>query len=150
MEYWLVETGAKDQPGIDGGLMRRQQPGASTVNVVDVESVDEVSAAIEEAGGVTVVPKMAVPGIGWAAYFQDPEGNVFGVLQSDPNAGGRRTCSPYNSPIPMQADRETGLEAARRGWPPAALPVSVRCTFLRLAGRSRGAFRHSRRDDPTG
>ena len=29
---------------------------------------------------------MAVPGIGWLAYFKDPEGNIFGAMQSDPTA----------------------------------------------------------------
>ncbi len=87
MEYWLVQTGPDSKPGIDGGLMKRQQPGSSTVNVVDVASVDKTVAKIERAGGTIVVPKMAVPGIGFVAYFQDPEGNVFGVLQADESAG---------------------------------------------------------------
>jgi predicted enzyme related to lactoylglutathione lyase len=29
---------------------------------------------------------MAVPGIGWTAYFTDPEGNAFGIMQFDPSA----------------------------------------------------------------
>ncbi len=66
--------------------MRRQQPGASTVNVVDVASVDKTIAKIESAGGAIIVPKMAVPGIGFVAYFQDPDNNVFGVLEADESA----------------------------------------------------------------
>lgn len=87
MEYWLVETGPESARGINGGLLRRQQPGAGVVNVLDVASVDDAVTAVEKAGGSTVVPKMAVQGIGWAAYFQDPEGNIFGVMQGDPSAG---------------------------------------------------------------
>ncbi len=86
MEYWLVQTGPDSEPGIDGGLMRREQPGSSTVNVVDVASVDKTVAKIESAGGTIVVPKMAVPGIGFVAYFQDPEGNVFGLMEADESA----------------------------------------------------------------
>jgi hypothetical protein len=86
MEYWMIETGPAGTPGIDGGLMRREQPGASTVNVVDVKSVDETTRAVERAGGATVAPKMAVPGVGWVAYYSDPEKNVFGVMQADPSA----------------------------------------------------------------
>lgn len=86
MEYWLVQTGPESKPGIDGGLMRRQQPGASIVNVVDVASVDKTVAKVESAGGTIIVPKMAVPGIGWAAYFQDPENNVFGLMEADESA----------------------------------------------------------------
>jgi hypothetical protein len=37
-------------------------------------------------GGTVVAPKMAVPGVGWTAYFADPEGNAFGVMEFDPAA----------------------------------------------------------------
>ena len=39
-----------------------------------------------QAGGTVVAPKMAVPGVGWTAYFADPEGNAFGVMQFDADA----------------------------------------------------------------
>jgi predicted enzyme related to lactoylglutathione lyase len=29
---------------------------------------------------------MPIPGLGWLAYAQDTEGNIFGMLQSDPSA----------------------------------------------------------------
>jgi predicted enzyme related to lactoylglutathione lyase len=29
---------------------------------------------------------MAVPGVGWAAYFTDTEGTPFGIIQFDPAA----------------------------------------------------------------
>jgi predicted enzyme related to lactoylglutathione lyase len=29
---------------------------------------------------------MGVPGVGWLAYFKDTEGNIFGIMQNDPNA----------------------------------------------------------------
>ncbi len=66
--------------------MRRQQPGASIVNVVDVASVDKTVAKVESAGGTITVPKMAVPGIGWVAYLQDPDNNVFGLMEADESA----------------------------------------------------------------
>lgn len=85
-EYWLITTGPKDQPGINGGLMRRQHPGAGTCNTVDVASVDGAVTTITKHGGKNVVPKMAIPGVGYLAYCSDPEGNVFGLMQADPNA----------------------------------------------------------------
>ena len=85
MEYWMVTTG-KDGPGIDGGIMRRME-GGSTWNTVDVENLDKTVEKIVKAGGRQVSPKQAVPGIGWAAYCADSEGNVFGLMQSDPAAG---------------------------------------------------------------
>jgi uncharacterized protein len=84
MEYWLIKTG--DGPGIDGGLGRRRQPGEPPTNVVDVASLDDALSAVKQAGGNEVVPKMAVPGVGWVAYVTDTEGNVFGLIQHDPAA----------------------------------------------------------------
>ena len=86
MEYWLITTGADGQPGINGGMLRRAQPGSGTVNTIDVPSVDEYVANIEKKGGQVVLPKMPIPGIGYLAYCQDPEGNTFGIMQADPSA----------------------------------------------------------------
>lgn len=86
MEYWMIQTGPQGEPGIDGGLAARRQPGESTTNVVRVPSVDTTTAQVEKAGGTTVAPKSAVPGVGWVAYYLDPEKNVFGVIQEDPAA----------------------------------------------------------------
>ena len=85
-DYWLVSTGDQG-PGINGGLLRRSHPGASTVNTVDVVSVDESLRKIEAAGGRVVAPKMAIPSVGYLAYCQDPEGNTFGIMQADAAAG---------------------------------------------------------------
>jgi predicted enzyme related to lactoylglutathione lyase len=30
---------------------------------------------------------MPIPGMGWLAYCKDTEGNIFGMMQNDPNAG---------------------------------------------------------------
>lgn len=86
MEYWLLGTGDPAQPGINGGLMQRQENWPSVVNTIDIESVDETVAAITANGGEVVVPKMAVAGVGYLAYCRDTEGNVFGVMQADPSA----------------------------------------------------------------
>ncbi len=40
-------------------------------------------AAVEAAGGKLQVPKMAIPGIGWLAYYFDTEGNPLGMMQAD-------------------------------------------------------------------
>ncbi len=86
MEYWLVTTGPEDLPGINGGLIRREERGPGTVNTIDVPSVDEFTSKIEQHGGKVVAPKMAIPGIGWFASCEDSEGNAFGLMQNDPAA----------------------------------------------------------------
>jgi predicted enzyme related to lactoylglutathione lyase len=84
-DYWLVTTGAKDEPGIDGAIMRRM-PDATTINTVDVPSVDEFTQKIVKAGGKVVMPKSTIPGVGYLVYCADTEGNVFGMMQNDPSA----------------------------------------------------------------
>jgi uncharacterized protein len=85
MDYWLVNTGDSGAPGINGGLMRKGEV-KSTTNTVDVESVEKAVATITGAGGKLVTPKMPIPGVGYFAYCEDTEGNLFGVMQADQNA----------------------------------------------------------------
>jgi len=85
-DYWLITTGPDDEPGINGGLMKRMDPSASTWNTVEVPSVDEFTAKIIESGGKVVMPKTTIPGVGYQAYCQDTEGNVFGLHETDESA----------------------------------------------------------------
>ncbi|HLL72807.1 MAG TPA: VOC family protein [Pyrinomonadaceae bacterium] len=83
--YWLLMTGEEGQPGINGGLMNRSDNPlpTSTINTIDVPSVDDYTQKITEHGGKVVIPKGTVPGIGYIAYCEDTEGNVFGIMQFD-------------------------------------------------------------------
>ena len=62
-EYWNVETVPVDdkgmlvRPGVNGGMMKKQNPEHKPVNYIAVESVDEHSKKIEELGGKITVPK---------------------------------------------------------------------------------------------
>ena len=88
MDYWGIATvpiddkGMPVRPGVNGGMMKRQNPEHKPVNYIAVESVDEYVKKIEALGGKVIVPKMEVPGIGWWAMALDPEGNQFAMLQS--------------------------------------------------------------------
>jgi predicted enzyme related to lactoylglutathione lyase len=84
-DYWLITTGEEDEPGINGAI-KPQAGNLTTVNSVTVSSVDEFLLKIAQAGGKTVQPKTAVPGIGYSAYCQDSEGNTFGIWQHDRTA----------------------------------------------------------------
>ena len=93
VEYWLIDTGAKDQPGIDGGLVPRRGDGplamaavGSFVCTVQVDSLDASLARGAELGASVAMPKMPVPGVGWLAYIKDPDGNLLGMMQPDPAA----------------------------------------------------------------
>jgi predicted enzyme related to lactoylglutathione lyase len=85
-DYWLVETGVEGEPGIDGGIGRRQDASDQTTNTIDVADLDAAVAAVEAAGGRITNPKHAVRGVGWLAYAADTEGNPFGMMQADESA----------------------------------------------------------------
>ena len=91
MDYWLIITGPDDQRGINGGLVRRQgeidgQAVIAYVCTIDVENLDASVQTALDNGGQIALPKMPIPGMGWLAYCKDTEGNIFGVMQNDPNA----------------------------------------------------------------
>ncbi len=86
MEYWLVTTGDKAKPGIDGGFGKRTSPQDTVINTIDVPDVDKYVKLVEKNGGSIVQPKHAIPGVGWLVYFKDPEGNMWGMMQDDPSA----------------------------------------------------------------
>jgi predicted enzyme related to lactoylglutathione lyase len=86
MEYWMIVTGKDGEPGINGGMMRKPGGIASTTNTIGVESVDGSVAAVTKAGGKLVMPKTPIPGVGYFAYCEDTEGNMFGVMQADASA----------------------------------------------------------------
>jgi predicted enzyme related to lactoylglutathione lyase len=85
MQYWVIETGPADQPGINGGMLPRNGP-VNAVNSINVDSVDAYAAKVVAHGGTIVVPKMTVPGVGYLIYFKDPDGNISGLWQQDPSA----------------------------------------------------------------
>jgi predicted enzyme related to lactoylglutathione lyase len=85
MDYWLITTGEKDDPGIDGAITPRMDKN-TTVNTIGVDSIDKYVAKVLASGGKVVMPKGPIPGVGYFAGCIDSEGNSFGLMQSDPNA----------------------------------------------------------------
>ena len=92
-EYWLIKTGESDQPGIDGGLLKRMGPPPTDAQAVNAYVCTVLSSGLDadvtqslSNGGSIAVPKMAIPGMGWLAYVKDTEGNIFGVMQEDATA----------------------------------------------------------------
>ena len=91
--YFGAVTGNENEPGINGALMQRQGPPPETnqalnafVCTMGVEDYDSIEAKILNNGGKVALPKYALPGMAWQGYYIDPEGNVFGIHQTDENA----------------------------------------------------------------
>jgi len=85
MDYWMVTTG-KGEPGIDGGISRKDGPFQTTTNTIGVPSVDKFIKKAEAAGGKVAIPKHAIPGVGYQAYLTDPDGNLFGIHEENKEA----------------------------------------------------------------
>jgi len=87
-EYYSIQTVPVDEKGtpirlgVNGGMMKKQNPEHKLVNYILVESVDEYTKKIEALGGKVIAPKMEVPSICWWALALDPEGNQFAIMQS--------------------------------------------------------------------
>ena len=91
-EYWTVSTVPKDakgmpaRPGVNGGLLRRQNASHPPVNYIAVESVDEYAKKAKRLGATEVMPKTAVKEMGWFVWLKDTEGNVFALWETDGKA----------------------------------------------------------------
>ena len=82
-DYWLIQTGTEEEPGVTGGIAGRIKPEDTTAVVLDVESVDEAAKKVVKAGGEIREEKRAIPGVGYLVMCRDTEGNTFGIMQVD-------------------------------------------------------------------
>lgn len=80
-DYWLVNSGANGEDGIDGAIMRASDGQATTINTISVSSVDEYSKMVTDNGGKVVSQKMEIPNVGYFAYCEDPTGLKFGIIE---------------------------------------------------------------------
>ncbi len=83
--YWLTTTRPDKGIGIDGAFMHRYFP-QPVINTAVVDSLDDALAAIAANGGKLAFGPQEMPGVGTHAYCEDPEGNLFGVIQ-EPESG---------------------------------------------------------------
>lgn len=82
MDYMMIDVfGA---PG--GGMMKRMHPDQLITQYIGVTSVDEYAAKVEKLGGKILVPKKAVPGMGYFVVCMDTENNTFGIWEMDMQA----------------------------------------------------------------
>ena len=85
-KYFLTAANREGGEGIGGAIMGRKHPQQPMVNSINVESIDAMCPIVESHGGQIVVQKMSIPGVGYLAYFKDPENNIHGLWQNDSSA----------------------------------------------------------------
>ena len=77
--YSQIEGGAED--GV-GGLLHEEQHGPiETLIYVQVPDLQKALDAAERLGGKTIVPPTEAVGARRIAQFEDPEGNIIGLVQ---------------------------------------------------------------------
>ena len=87
IEYWVIQTVPVDKdgmlvrPGVNGGMYKKQVPESKPVNYFSVESISDFLEKIVKLGGKVTQPKQEVPEIGRIAAAEDPEGNIFALIQ---------------------------------------------------------------------
>jgi predicted enzyme related to lactoylglutathione lyase len=80
-EYLMARIGEQQ-----GAAVTNMEPGKKGMRVYfDVDDINAGAARVKELGGESGEPK-PVPGMGWFATCTDPQGNEFGLWQSDPSA----------------------------------------------------------------
>lgn len=82
-EYWQIKTGESNEPGIDGGLSKRERIGEWTTPFINVTSIDQYVSKIESNGGKIIQPKTPIPSIGYTLLFKDTESNAVGLFEEN-------------------------------------------------------------------
>lgn len=80
----VLETGPDEEAGINGSLYLRSKvppENARFINIIEVDDLDEYIRKLKSHGGTILFGKVALSGVGFLAYFRDPDGNVMGIFQ---------------------------------------------------------------------
>ena len=90
-EYYRIEAGPANEPGIDGGIGAIKGAPLSegrplTQVTVPVASLSEALGRVVAGGGSVVEQRTPIPGIGWYATCAEPGGLKFGLIEADPTA----------------------------------------------------------------
>ena len=90
-DFYKINTGTADEPGIFGALQKRRElVVGERINGFEcsifVPDVDAVAAAVVANGGTIIMPKAKIPTVGHLIWFRDTEGNLAGAMQLDPES----------------------------------------------------------------
>ena len=82
MQYATFDTHA----GVGGGFnpVSETNPAGTTVVYVGTDDIEATLAKVEKLGGKTITRKSEIPGMGWYAFFADPNGNRVGLFTALP------------------------------------------------------------------
>lgn len=82
MEYYLVNSGGPDKPGIAGGISGMSEEAPYLTVYVAVDDLQAYLDKAESLGGKTVMPPVPIPGTEASiAMFADPHGQMIGLYK---------------------------------------------------------------------
>ncbi len=79
MDYWMIATGG--QSDLAGGMYKKMDESEKPRFYVQVDNIDDHTNRFKSAGGMVIVEKQEIPGMGWSVIGTDPEGNHLGLFQ---------------------------------------------------------------------
>jgi predicted enzyme related to lactoylglutathione lyase len=84
--FLLIETGDKNNPGIQGALQKRHDVVAGQrvtgfECTIETADIDATAATVVKQGGKIILPKCEIPTVGHLIKIQDTDGNVVCVKQ---------------------------------------------------------------------
>ena len=90
-DFLQIKADASENGALIGALQARSYSPVServiglecTIGVADV---DEIIRRVQASGGQILMPKTAIPYVGWVTKFLDTEGNLMCAMQADPAA----------------------------------------------------------------
>jgi uncharacterized protein len=90
-DFLQIKTDASETGELIGALQARKYAPVPEKVIglecsVGVENVDEIIEKVKHNGGQILMPKTAIPYVGWIAKFLDTEGNLLCAMQYDNNA----------------------------------------------------------------
>lgn len=81
--YFMFNTGPADAVG--GAVGKRGESTPEKLRLyVEADSIDALLPRVPELGGKVVMQKTEIPGQGWYAVVDDPEGNQLGLYEGLP------------------------------------------------------------------
>jgi predicted enzyme related to lactoylglutathione lyase len=138
-EYYVARVRGRDIAGIGTQPPENASPVAPWNTYVCVDSADEATGRVRDAGGTVLVEPLDAPPAGRLAVVTDPANAVFGVWEAEARNGAQLVNEPSAWSMSSLNTRET--EDAKRfygtvfGWEPEAMQVAdAEFTLFRLPG----------------
>jgi predicted enzyme related to lactoylglutathione lyase len=140
-------------PGI-GGITQHPMPDApsSWLGYVGVDSVERTVAKVEKAGGTVVMGRTEIPGMGYFAVFNDPQGAPFAIWEpaapasteqateaptskktSKKKSAGKKKSAAAEPPAEKKTSKKQGAKQAAKKAPKKAAKKAAKKTAKKAA-----------------